>query len=515
MLIYLIKVSVSLAVVVLFYGLLLRKLTFYTWNRWYLLGYSALCFVLPFFNIYDFMDPAAPDAALLSALPTLGVTAVPQNEFAAVSSGLEWGRILSTLVVGGALISLVRFLVRMVSLRSLRNRSKLLIDGGVKVYSLDSEPGHFSFGNSIFINAGDHSDSDLERILQHELAHVQQKHTVDLVWAELLCVVLWFNPFVWMLRRAIRQNLEFLADDAVLKQGVEVKAYQMLLVKVVAGMPNQMVTPFGFSFLKKRIAMMNKNKTARIQLVRFLFMLPCVAALLLAFRQAPDKTVWESRVIVPERLVPESVLREDTVPKKTLSPTPPGKTEKTPVPPKPSVSNTPPVPPVPPVPPTPHSVKAAVRAVPDTAKPFKNITVRGAQSGEHPPLIVVDGVPQPPTTDLNTIDPTGILSITVLKEEGALAKYGKDGKYGVVLVETVNAKPAKTDSSVLKMRPGKDGKSPDALVVFNGKEMSMAEFEHLKVEPASIKSVDVLKGENATKIYGSKGAGGVIRITSK
>lgn len=286
MLLYLIKLSISLAVVTTFYWVFLRKLTFYKWNRWYLLGYSLLSFLLPFLNVYDFLEPGASKPVVVEAVPLLDLEQLRllmgREEDASLFS--DPLRMAGVLLMAGMVFFVGRLVLNVSSFLVMKRKAVLLQDGPVKVFALPDGSSHFSFGNNIFINPASHTDGELQRILLHEYVHVRQKHTFDLLLAEFLCLVMWFNPFAWLLRRAIRQNLEFLADEEVLKQGIAPKEYQLLLLKVMSGLPHRFVAPFGFSFLKKRIAMMNKNKTARVHAVRFLFALPLMAATVLSFR---------------------------------------------------------------------------------------------------------------------------------------------------------------------------------------------------------------------------------------
>jgi beta-lactamase regulating signal transducer with metallopeptidase domain len=95
--------------------------------------------------------------------------------------------------------------------------------------------------------------------------------------AEMLCILNWYNPFAWFIRHNIRQNLEFIADDNVVRSGMDIKAYQYHLLKVVGIPQYRIANQFNFSSLKKRIMMMNRAKTAKIHLVKFLFILPLIA----------------------------------------------------------------------------------------------------------------------------------------------------------------------------------------------------------------------------------------------
>ena len=123
----------------------------------------------------------------------------------------------------------------------------------------------------------------------HEYVHVKQKHTVDILWSEFICIINWYNPFAWLMRHSIRQNLEFIADDSVITTGIDKKNYQYLLLKVIGNNQYSIAQKFNFSSLKKRIAMMNKMKSARVHLIKFLFLLPLIAVLLVAFKNNSDK----------------------------------------------------------------------------------------------------------------------------------------------------------------------------------------------------------------------------------
>jgi hypothetical protein len=184
----------------------------------------------------------------------------------------------------GAAILLLRFIIRYISFVRIRHRSELISGDGIKIYQVDKEIIPFSFGNAVFINRNQHSEEELKEIVRHEFVHVKQNHTIDIVWAELLCIFNWYNPFAWLLKRSIRQNLEFIADNKVIENGINKKEYQYLLLKVIGNRQFCIAAQFNFSSLKKRIAMMNKSKSAKRQLLRMLFLLPATAVLLLAFR---------------------------------------------------------------------------------------------------------------------------------------------------------------------------------------------------------------------------------------
>src|SRR5882757_6908286 len=211
---YLLKLSISLSVIWLFYQLMLRRLTFYNLNRWYLLGYSLLSFIIPLIDIGSFLDKDGfQKAVVIQYIPAIGGY---QKNAAAADPGLfsRLGslNILMGILLTGSVIMLVRLLSRWLSLRRVRARARLISEGGVKIFQVDQPILPFSFGNAIYINQQLHTEKEYSAIILHEYVHIRQRHTADILLGELLCIVNWYNPFAWLIRYSIRQNLEFIAD---------------------------------------------------------------------------------------------------------------------------------------------------------------------------------------------------------------------------------------------------------------------------------------------------------------
>lgn len=254
---YLLKLSISLAVIGLFYQLVLRPHTFYSANRWYLLGYSALAFVLPFIDLNRTLPPAdlakVPLVRYVPTLQSLGATEVETiTATASVVQESSWALSdwMLLLLLTGVVFMLLRLLLHGAAYLRIKQRARLVSDDRVKIYHVERAIVPFSFGNAIFINPTLHQESELREIMLHELVHVRERHTFDILFGEVLCVLNWYNPFAWLIRHAIRQNLEFIADRAVLEKGVDARAYQFLLLKV-AGVPEfQLANQFNFSSLK-------------------------------------------------------------------------------------------------------------------------------------------------------------------------------------------------------------------------------------------------------------------------
>jgi beta-lactamase regulating signal transducer with metallopeptidase domain len=286
---YLLKLSFSLGIMYLFYQFVLRRLTFYNHNRWYLGGYALLCFFISVINISPILEKnEVASHEMVKFIPTVEALTTKVSAGPAIAATLGtwtiWSWVFVFLITGIGIL-LFRLILQLVSFKRLAAKARLVTDDEIKFYQVDKNIIPFSFGNSIFINQHLHFEAELKEIIRHEFVHVKQRHTINIVWGEILCILNWYNPFAWLIRKAIRQNLEFIADNKVLENGMDKKQYQFLLLKVIGNNHFSVGSNFNFSSLKKRIAMMNKIKSAKLHLIKFLFVLPLGAVLLLSFRE--------------------------------------------------------------------------------------------------------------------------------------------------------------------------------------------------------------------------------------
>ncbi len=155
MLLYLIKLSISLGIVYLFYQLFLRRLTFYNWNRWYLLIYSLVCFVMPFINVFTIIveRPALRESAFINYIPAITqISPATDAGSATGANGINWLQVGVLVIVSGMLFMVVRLLLQYYSLYKMRSKAVLLYDENVKLYHINEPVMPFSFGRGIYVN---------------------------------------------------------------------------------------------------------------------------------------------------------------------------------------------------------------------------------------------------------------------------------------------------------------------------------------------------------------------------
>ena len=280
LLIYQIKVGLCLIAFYLLWKLLLSRETFHRFNRVALLTTIALAMVLPWVRLS--LDVAAPVAQQMVVLEDLIVT--PNGQVTTPQTSLS-GTGIATVVyfIGMALVA-AWLLHGQWNLRRLMKKGRReALPGGVTLHVVPGDMSPFSYFSHIVINEQDYRDNPRE-ILVHEQAHIDLHHSLDVMFWSLVALFQWWNPAAWLLGRELRQVHEYEADMAVLNQGVDVKQYQLLLIrKSVGDQLFSMANNFNYQSLKKRIRMMTMNKSSRWNTLRALAVVPVIALALLAF----------------------------------------------------------------------------------------------------------------------------------------------------------------------------------------------------------------------------------------
>lgn len=279
---YFIKVNIALGLFFAFYRLFFGGDTFFQWRRFLLLAFYLLAFLYPLCDMQEWLKEQSPMAEVIqiystALLPEVIVTAAAPSGWATV--GWKAGCLLYTGIAG---LLIIRFFFQLSGIGRLWRKARPATLYGHRVRLLDRPAGPFSFFRLIFLHPASYADRQTREILVHEQTHADEWHSVDVLLSEWICILCWFNPFAWLLKREVRHNLEYLADNRVLEAGYDSKSYQYLLLglsrppQAIAGL----YTNFHVLHLKNRIRMMNKKRSRGIGRTKYLLFLPLGAILM-------------------------------------------------------------------------------------------------------------------------------------------------------------------------------------------------------------------------------------------
>ncbi|MDD3978988.1 MAG: M56 family metallopeptidase [Proteiniphilum sp.] len=462
---YLLRASVSMALLYGFYKLFLGKNTFHAINRFVLIAIALLTVLLPLCR-FNFI----PDLGrvTISDHSSWDLSDIPVSEFSSMSATQQlfpWRELLFVVFVVGFLIALVRYLIGFFQIIAIiRNSHKEKMNDGSTLCLSVKDIAPFSWMNYVVLH-GKGVPEENRTIIQHEQAHIHLKHSFDMLFIDLFTSFFWFNPFSWLLRREIRSVHEYQADAQVLNEGVEIKQYQLLLIRKCVGEQKfALANNFLQRDLHKRIQMMMKKSSERQMKWRYTAALPLLFLVMVALSvpklnaSIPDKAIEQSH----EKAVKEGesiILSEDFA----------------------EFSN--------------GSLELGkVRIV------AKDDSIAVAAKVGAQPLYIVDGKE---VASLSEFDPEQIESIEVLKQH-ATDKFGERGKEGVIHITT---------KKVVKKTIGFN-EDDKPLLILDG-EMQDAAFDLNSVSPGEIESMEVIKGKRATELFGDEGKNGVVVITRK
>lgn len=269
---YIMKSSGILLLLYGYYWLFLRKQTFFTINRFYLLISLFMGMVLPFISI----EVASPILTAGKFHPTLYM----DHFFSEVNSSANdtvtpsisqklFSVSLPAIYLIGVLFFFIRYLlaIRQIILLIRRNPRKSV--QGIHLVKMKEQQPLFSFFNYLFVHRLPASKEDRRRMLEHEKKHMLQGHSFDLLVTELACITNWFNPLVWLFKDAILENHEYIADRQVIRR-YRTGGYPELLIRQTFKGCFSFTNYFACSKLKKRIMMMTKEQTSKFQVIRYI-----------------------------------------------------------------------------------------------------------------------------------------------------------------------------------------------------------------------------------------------------
>ena len=303
--VYQIKVGLCLIAFYLLWKLLLSRETFHRFNRMALLVVMALALVLPWVKVsLNHPTPVANPIIVMEELLVTPAGAVQPQQTTQSWNILDIANVLY--FIGMALV-LGWLLHSQWNLRRILEKGRTeSLPGGLTLHVVPGDVSPFSYFKHIVISEQDYQDNPRE-ILTHEKAHIDLRHSLDVVFTSVVTLFQWWNPAAWLLCCELRQVHEYEADEAVLQEGIDARQYQLLLIRKSVG--NQlfsMANNFNYQSLKKRIRMMTINKSSRWKQLRALAAVPVIALALLAFA---NPTIDAATVVVeqPASVAPTNI----------------------------------------------------------------------------------------------------------------------------------------------------------------------------------------------------------------
>jgi len=469
---YLIKSGISLIMFYLFYWLLMRKSTHFGLNRMTLATSLIASLVLPLIKIDFTPEMVATSLPVMSLNLTNVVQIVSTPEPA-------WGirEIVVLIYFSGLAITLFRLIYQSIYIHAIAKMSKSITRGEHTIVLIEKEITPFAYFRKIFIPASKIQENTFESILAHEKSHLRQYHFLDLFLIEVVTIVQWFNPVVWLYERSMKEVHEYMADDEVLKQGVSKGNYQALLVNQALGGPVFTIShQFNQSLILKRIVMMTKMKSPQLTKIKVLLFIPLTAGLLMAFSN-------------PEPIVNPVVEKVEAL--------------------KQQITNS--------------NLLPEIASQNSIDKSKETITIKGK---------VIDGSTSKPLEGVNIIvmgttigttsDANGNFEINAetIKMELTFSYVG----YGTVAKEFTTSgkidvlmKKGTTDLNEIVVtylgEKQNDKIKTDPYVIIDGvpsDRKTMSQLDQTKIE-----SINILKDDKAISAYGEKGRNGVIIVTMK
>ena len=503
--IYILKSSVCLVLFYLFFRLLLSKETFHRFNRMALLGVLFFSLLIPCIEVTTRHQVEVQQAVLSieQLLLMAELEATPANVGAVQETpAISWVQIVLLVYLAGILFLACRNIYSLICLfRLIHSGKHEKLEKGVTLVVHNQEIAPFSWMNYIVISRKDLEENGRE-ILIHEMAHIHHRHSVDLLVADICIFFQWFNPGAWLLKQELQNVHEYEADETVINEGVNAKEYQLLLIKKAVGTRlYSMANSFNHSKLKKRITMMLKEKSNPWARLKYLYVLPLAAIAVTAFArpEISEKMEEISAVKVNDlaEIVQEKVLQD------------------------------------------------TVKVSKDEKK--DDLVVSGVKSKEEEEIVIFEVVEQMPEY------PGGMSALQKYLSEkiaGSPMKGKAGGRVmvGFTVAETGKIKDVRvlqSDEASLNQEaerivsempdwiPGKQRGRPvpvkytvpirfgnirfaenkQPLIFADGKEISMDAME--KLDPSTIESISVLKDSTSIKVYGKRGANGVILVNTQ
>ena len=301
--IYLLKSSALIAAFFLAYHFLLRKETFFNSNRWFLIAGLITSVTLPLFFIKKIVFVETPK--IISQVLVEQVSQSPiKIHHIPVAETFDWIQFIGISYVVIASVLAIKIAINFILLYRMLNGQKIIKKDQFKLVDFNKNTAPFSFFNYIVYNSELYSYSELQSILSHEKIHSREKHSIDALVSELFCSLFWINPFIWLYKKAITQNLEYIADQKAIELLDDKKSYQHALLKVVSHQNCLPITNnFYQSLIKKRIVMLNKNQSHKRNAVKYALIIPALIGFVFLFQVKVEAKEMKTKTIPSMKVI--------------------------------------------------------------------------------------------------------------------------------------------------------------------------------------------------------------------
>lgn len=302
----LLKSSVCLLALLLFYKVALEPLSIHKFKRVYLLVAVAVAAIIPFITFVKYVDPTFDNSSFIF---DTSATIPLDTNFKIVEETNYLSIILWSIYALGVGLFFIRFCANLFKIVSkIRKHTKVKSSSFINVLMEQLEIPH-TFFNYIFLNKNKFENNQIPpEVLLHEQTHAKQKHSLDIIFIELLQVVFWFNPLVYWLKKEVKLNHEFLADQHVINQGVNTKTYQTILLQFSSNQQElALANAINYSSIKKRFTLMKTQTPKRTKWTRSVLLLPLLALLLYSFSSTKEV---EKEVIPKAETKAASVIKD-------------------------------------------------------------------------------------------------------------------------------------------------------------------------------------------------------------
>ena len=493
-LLYLLKTILVSSIFVTYYWFALRNKKFHYYNRFYLLTASVISLIIPLlnFNWFSIEEPFlySSSEVLQFVLPlATATTANTPNSTSYQFSWMDYALVISLLVT----ITLVVILfIQIMKIHILKKKSEVTPMDGFDFINTKEENAPFSFLNNLFWKETiSLQDEGGQQIFKHEITHIQQKHTWDRIYCQIVTCIFWMNPINWIIQKELMTIHEFIADEeAVGNENVEI--FAKMLLQTHYG--NHFLNPshqFFYSSIKRRIIMLTTSKNIKYSYVRRVMVLPIlvIAVGLVSIKVHATERI-ANKVASLKKVVYQVII--DTA--------------------KPME-------------------KVQLKSIIDTGIPYVDTTM--IKYDKQQDLIIIDGKPVS-WEQMKDLKPNDINAINILKGEKA-ANYGAAGNNGVILIQTkfaasrptLNIAPPppnvplppfpKVVNNVIRTKDliiNNNGKEP--LYVIDGVPFQKNNNNPIEnINPSDIESIVIMKNKSDLSSYGKEGEDGVVFITTK